>query len=184
MWVEHFGNLDEGMERGVYHELRRRIRLVMEASSSQGIVSSASESEIAMVQRELSSRGIYPWECALVTEQDVDVAPESVAALFRAKISQIGDELYRLLDSPIGHAAAAMGCRAEVGFAVNASVALAYIKSAEEGLDVRCEDMRQAFNCLEELLRDSGEIGEADYWDPSTADPADLPGVGGKAHDA
>lgn len=177
MWIGDFGDLDQGMDPGAYLQLRRRIRSVMEALSFPGHLSPVSDDHISRIDGELRSGDRNPWSCTLVAEQDVAVSPESVAALFNAKISEIEDQLNRLLESPIGRAAAVVGCRAEVGFAVNALVALAYIHSAEEGLDVRCEDMRQDFNRLEELLRDSGEIGEADDWARSSADPTGVPGV-------
>lgn len=183
MWIGDFGDLDQGMDPGAYLQLRRRIRSVMGALSSPGHISPVSDDDISRIDGELRSGERNPWSCTLVAEEDAVVSPEAVAAQFNAKVSEIEDQLNRLLQSPIGRAAAVVGCRAEVGFAVNALVALAYIHSAEEGLDVRCEDMRQDFNRLEDLLRDSGEIGEVDDWARSNADPAGAPGVCGKSQD-
>lgn len=171
MWIEHFGDLDQGTSRADYRQLRLKVREALDVNGSQRGARQASDVEVLRVDQALREHDRYPWGCDLVAQGEVGVAPEAVAARFRSGISEICGALERLLESSTGRAAAAMGCRPEVGFAISALSALAYIESAEEGLDVRCEDLRQGLNRLEELLRQSGEVGETADWVSSDADP-------------
>lgn len=81
----------------------------------------------------------------------------AVATAFVQRVEAVRADLAELVESPLARVAAATGARAEVGFAVNAMVTLAYISNAPDGLQYRCDDMIEDFEALSRFLNDSDE---------------------------
>ena len=114
---------------------------------------------------------------------DLGLDAVGVSAAFAAEADALARDLQAFLCSPIARVAGATEVRPEVAFVDIALTALWAISSAPDGLDVRCEDLRQELNQLERMLDQSGETGDVESWEPAmerqVRPVVDLDGPGG-----
>lgn len=172
MAIEFFGAFDNGRTSTEYLRVRARIRRAIDVEF--GEASPAPPAEAAI--NEAAGRvGSYTMSEAMRPGGDLGVDSVGVGVAFAAKVSEHARDLQTLLSSPIARVAGATESRAEVAFVDIALLALWCVSDARSGLDLRCEDLRQELNQLQELLWQSGEEGEVESWEPVTEGKLRLP---------
>ena len=180
MAIEFFGAFDNGRPREEYLRLRARIRRELDFEYEGSSPQAPSEGAIAEVAEQV---GDYTWSNTMTAAGDLALDSAAVGAEFAAKVDDLARDLQAFLCSPIARVAGAIEVRPEVAFVDVALSALCAVSSAPDGLDVRCEDLRQELNQLERMLDQSGETGDVESWEPATKrqvrSVVDLDGPGG-----
>lgn len=154
-WIGDFYEFSEGTVPESYVSVRLEVRRAIDQQLSNRVaIEPPSDEAIARAADQLEGVACYGRQAI---DEDVGVKPAAVATEFARRIEAIRENLAQLLTSPLAKVAAAIGARAEVGFAVNALATLAYISNAPEGLQYRCQDMIEDFETLSQLICDSDE---------------------------
>ena len=181
MAMDFFGAFDNGRPRGEYLAVRARIRRAVDYEFGGRPLDPSAEAAIL----EAAGRvGDYTMSDAMRPAGDLALDPAHLAVAFAAEVDAIARDLLAFLSSPIVRLSGATEVRPEVAFLDIALTALWAISGAADGLDARCEDLRQELNQLERMLDQSGERGEVESWEPATerevTSVVDLDGPGGR----
>ncbi len=110
----------------------------------------------------------------IMSGRDLGIDPAEVAVALAQRAGELLGLLEQLLASDLGRVAAATEARPEFAFLCIAGEALLNLRGDADGLDARCEDLRQALNSLEDLLHASREVGPRDEWSSPTTSAARL----------
>lgn len=86
------------------------------------------------------------------------VTEEEVAGALSARVEGLWEAIETtFFDDDFLKVAESFGLAPELGLVAIAQAALFYVLHAEDGLEVRCEDVRLGCDLLEDALRDAGE---------------------------
>lgn len=166
MAVEFFSVFDNGRPRAEYLSVRARIRRAIDFEF--GGIAPGRPPDVAIAEA-AQKVGTYTYSNEMMAGEDLALDSADVAAAFVEKTAALARDLEAFLTSPIASVAGATEVRAEVALADVALTALCFISNAPDGLDARCEDLRQELNVLEALLDRSGERGEIEGWESTRA---------------
>lgn len=169
--IEEFGHFGTGQRRR-YLQTRAQIRRAIDVDGlivmacEPGQVERPVSLTITAIVAAAARLGPRTYSSQMIPGEDLGVDPLRIAAAFGGRVGELASKLRNLLDGPLGRLAAQTEVRPEVGLAAIALSALEFVTCAPDGLDSRCDDLRHELDRLEDLLSNSGEVGEVDDWEP------------------